>query len=162
MTINADVDSGSADSYLSPKVRLLCALIENWKIDPEHDTSQSAAWLVRNLAIHMFNKHDKLDFARQLTAALLGVFEGAGEVSGHIAGDAKALQKIAVDRTAVVERFREFDLNGDSFSYKGSVYRIGDIRHIGFYRAVTTHKTNFIETGRTGEAHIFLTIPDIL
>ena len=60
--IKADVDSGRPDSYLSQKVSQLCQLILNWEIDPEHDASQHAAWIVRDLAIHLFNEHDKLDF----------------------------------------------------------------------------------------------------
>ncbi len=156
--IKADVDSKLPDSYLSPKVNKLCQLIMNWEIDHEHDASQHIAWITRDLAIHMFNKHDKLDFAQQLTNALLGVFENAGEFSDRIADDAKALQDIAASRRKLLSQFREFNLNGNSFSFKGRTYRMNDIRHIGFYRAVTTHKTNFIETGKTEQANIYLTM----
>jgi hypothetical protein len=97
--IKADVEGGRSDTYLSPKVNQLCQLVMNWEIDPEHDASQHTAWVVRNLAIHMFNKHDKLDFAQQLTKALLGVFDDAGEISDRIADDAKALQEIATIRS---------------------------------------------------------------
>jgi hypothetical protein len=93
--IKADVDGGRPDTYLSPKVNQLCLLVMNWEFDPEHDASQHTAWVVRDLAIHMFNKHDKLDFAKQLTKALLGVFDDAGEISDRIADDAKALGEIA-------------------------------------------------------------------
>ncbi|MGR5179027.1 hypothetical protein [Vibrio mediterranei] len=156
--ITADVDGGRPDTYLSPKVNQLCQLVMNWEIDPEHDVSQHAAWIIRDLAIDMFNKHDKLDFAQQLTKALLGVFDDAGEISVRIADDAKALQEIAVSRSNLISQFREFNLNGNSFSFKGRTYSTKDIRHIGFYRAVTTHKTNFIETGKTERADIYLTM----
>lgn len=156
--IKADVDGGRPDTYLSPKVNQLCQLVMNWEIDPEHDASQHAAWIVRDLAIHMFNKHDKLDFAQQLTKALLGVFDDAGEISDRIADDAKALKEIAASRSKLISQFREFNLNGNSFSFKGRTYSTKDIRHIGFYRAVTTHKTNFIETGKTEQANIYLTM----
>jgi len=156
--IKADVDGGRPDTYLSPKVYQLCQLVMNWEIDPEHDASQHAAWIVRDLAIHMFNKHDKLDFAQQLTKALLGVFDDAGEISDRIADDAKALQEIAASRSKLISQFREFNLNGNSFSFKGRTYSTKDIRHIGFYRAVTTHKTNFVETGKTEQANIYLTM----
>ncbi|WP_185841553.1 hypothetical protein [Vibrio cholerae] len=156
--IKADVDGGRPDTYLSPKVNQLCQLVMNWEIDPEHDASQHAAWIVRDLAIHIFNKHDKLDFAQQLTKALFGVFDDAGEISDRIADDAKALQEIATSRSKLISQFREFNLNGNSFSFKGRTYNTKDIRHIGFYRAVTTHKTNFIETGKTEQANIYLTM----
>lgn len=156
--IKADVDNGRPDSYLSPKVSQLCQLVMNWEIDPEHDASQHAAWTVRDLAIHMFNKHDKLDLSQQLTQALLGVFEDAGEIFDRISDDAKALQEIASNRSKLLSQFREFNLNGNSFSFKGRTYNTIDIRHIGFYRAVTTHKTNFVETGKTEQASIYLTM----
>jgi hypothetical protein len=158
--INADVDNGRPDSYLSPKVSQLCQLVMNWEIDPEHDASQHAAWIVRDLAIHMFNKHDKLDLSQQLTQALLGVFEDAGEFFDRISDDANALQEIASNRSKLLSQFREFNLNGNSFSFKGRTYSTIDIRHIGFYRAVTTHKTNFIETGKTEQASIYLTMSE--
>jgi hypothetical protein len=156
--IKADVDGGRPDTYLSPRVNQLCQLVMNWEFDPEHDASQHTAWVVRDLAIHMFNKHDKLDFAQQLTKALLGVFDDAGEISDRIADDAKALQEIAASQSKLTSQFREFNLNGNSFSFKGITYSTKDIRHIGFHRAVTTHKSNFIETGKTEEAHIYLTM----
>jgi len=156
--IKADVDSGRQDSYLSQKVGQLCQLVKNWEINSEHDASKHTAWIVRDLAIHMFNKHDKLDFSQQLTKALLGAFEDAGEISDRIAEDAKSLEEIASNRSKLIAQFKEFNLNGNSFSYKGKTYRINDISHIGFYRAVTTHKINFFETGKTEQANISLTM----
>jgi polyhydroxyalkanoate synthesis regulator phasin len=156
--IRADVDNARPDSHLSPKVGQLCQLVKNWDIDPEHDASQHAAWLVRDLAIHMFNKHDKLDFSQQLTKALLDIFADAGEISERIMEDAKVLREITANRNNLITQFREFNLNGNSFSYKGKTYSINDIRHIGFYRAITTHKTNFVETGKTEKANIYLTM----
>lgn len=156
--IKDDVDGGRTDTYLSPKVNQLYQLVTNWEIDPEHDASQRAAWVVRDLAIHMFNKHDKLDFAQQVTKALGVVFDDAGEISGRIADDAKALKEIAESRRKLVAQFREFNLNGDSFSFKGKRHSTKDICHIGFYRAVTTHKANFIETGKTEKVNLYLTM----
>lgn len=97
--IKAEVDGGRPDTFLSPKIYQLCQLVLNWKIDPEHDASQHTACVVRNLAIHMFNKHDKLDFAQKLTSALLKVFVDAGEISDRLADDAKALQEVAAIRS---------------------------------------------------------------
>jgi hypothetical protein len=156
--IKADVDDARPDSYLSPKVSRLCQFIKNWDIDPEHDASQHAARLVRDLAIHMFNKHDELDFSQQLIKALLDVFAGAGEISERIMEDAKALREISSNRDNLASQFKEFNLNGNSFSYKGKTYSSNNIRHIGLYRAITSHKVNFIETGKTEEVHIYLTM----
>jgi len=156
--IKADVDSGRPDAYLSPKINQLCQLVMRWEIDPEHDASQQVATIIRNLAIHIFNKHDKLDFSQQLTKTLLGAFKNAGEVFDRIVEDAKTLQEIASNRSKLISQFREFNLHGTSFSFKGRTYRTTDILHIGFYRAVTTHKTNFIETGKTEQVSIHLSM----
>ena len=156
--IKADVDSGRPDSELTTKVNQLYHLVTNWEIAVEHEASQHAAWIVRDLAIHMFNKHGKLELSQKLTNALLGVFEDAGEIGDRIADDAKALQEIASNRRMLLDKFKEFNLNGNSFTFKDRSYNTNDIRHIGFYRAVTTHKTNFIETGTTEQVDIRLTM----
>lgn len=156
--IKADVDGGRPDTYLSPKIYQLCQLLKNWKIDPNHDASQYIASVARDLAIHIFNKHDKLDVAQLLTKAILEVFHDAGEISDRLAEDAKALQEIASNRSVLASQFQEFNLNGNSFSLKGKSYSTKNIIHIGFHRAVTTHKTNFMETGKTEEVHIYLTM----
>lgn len=156
--IKDDIDDGRPDTYLSPKVYQLCQLLMNWKIDPNHDASQYIASVARDFAIHMFNKHDKLDIAQLLTKALFEVFHDAGEISNRLAVDAKALQEIASSRSLLASQFQEFNLNGDSFSLRGKTYSTKNIIHIGFHRAITTHKTNFIETGKTEEVHIYLTM----
>lgn len=156
--IQSDVDRARADSHLSPKVSKLCLLINNWTIDPKHDASQHAAWLVRDLAVNMFNNHDKLAFSQQLTKALLAIFSDAGEISERIMDDAKALREIAAKRSKLTAQFKEFNLHGSSFSYKGKTYSINDIQHIGFYRSITTHKVNFVETGKTEKVNIYLTM----
>jgi hypothetical protein len=97
--IKADVDGGRPDAYLSPKVYQLCQLVMNWKTDPNHDASKYIASIVRDLAIHMFNEHDKLDFAQKLTKSLLQLFKGTGEISKRIADDARTLQETATTRS---------------------------------------------------------------
>jgi len=96
--IKADVVGGRPDTYLSPKVYQLCQLVMNWKIDPNHDASKYIASIVRDLAIHMFHEHDKLDFAQKLTKALLRLFKDNGEISKQISDDAETLQETAVAR----------------------------------------------------------------
>lgn len=97
--IKADIDGGRPDTYISPKVYQLCQLVMNWKIDPNHDASKYIACIVRDLAIHMFNEHDNLDFAQKLTKALLRLFKDTGEISKRIADDAKTLQDTAAARS---------------------------------------------------------------
>jgi hypothetical protein len=164
------VDSGGSRSSLTPLVDQLIKVVRNWDsvAQPiqvstksrglDHEGSHRVAAVVRDLAIHMFNKHDKLDFSQQLTNMLQEVFAEVGEVAERTAEDADSLSKIAVNRNKLFSQFSEFNLNSDTFSYKGKTHKTNDILHIGFYRAVTTHKTNFVEKGKTEEVNIYLTM----
>lgn len=156
--IKTHIENGRLDSSLWTEINQLCQLITDWDLDPEHDVSQHAAFLVRDFAIQLFNKYDKLDHAQRLIKTLVKVFEGAGAVSDRIIDDAKDLKEIALSRRELVEQFKVFNLNGNSFDYKGQTYNINDIRHIKFHRALTTHKTNFIETGKTEKIQMSLTM----
>jgi hypothetical protein len=73
----------------------------------DHDASRRVAGLVRGLAIHMFNKHGKLDFSRQLTNMLQEVFAEVGEVAERTAEDADALEDIAKQRARLIEHAKK-------------------------------------------------------
>ena len=105
--IRAAVDAKYSDSALSPMVNQLINVVRNWDTvaQPiqvsaksqglEHDVSHRVAELVRDLALHMFNQHGKLDFSRQLTHMLQEVFAEVGEVAERTAQDANTLGEIA-------------------------------------------------------------------
>ena len=94
------------ESELNPMVKELIQATKNWDIlaQPiqvstkslglEHDDSYRVAMLVRNLAIHMVNKHEKIVFAQQLTQMLLEVFAEVEGVAELAAEDAKVLDKM--------------------------------------------------------------------
>ena len=123
----------------------------------EHDLSGKLGWAIRGLALDLFNKHDVLSQTQRLTALLQELFSEIPEISERVKQDADALDNIASDRNKLAEKFRDFNLSGSSFSWKNQAYDIGTISHIGFYRAITTHKTNFVETGKTEKAILTLT-----
>jgi len=162
------VDAEQPDSTLAPMVNQLIHVVKNWDnvAQPiqvsrmsrglDHAQSHSVAGLVRDLAIHLFNNHGKLDFSQQITNMLQEVFAEVGQVAERTAQDAHALGEIASNRNKLTSKFKEFNLNGDLFSYNSRTYNINDIIHISCYRAVTTHKTNFIETGKTEKVDIYL------
>lgn len=126
----------------------------------EHDLSSNLGWAIRGLALDLFNKHDILSQTQRLTALLRELFSEIPEILERVQQDADALDNIASDRNKIAEKFKDFSLTGNSFSWKNRAYDVNTINHIGFYRAVTTHKTNFIETGKTEKAILTLTLSD--
>ena len=108
--LRAAVDAERPDSTLAPMVNQLIQVVRNWDTVAQpiqvstksrgldHDASYRVAGLVRGLAIHMFNEHDKLDFSQQLTNMLQEVFAEVGEVAERTAEDADALGEIAERR----------------------------------------------------------------
>lgn len=124
----------------------------------EHDLSSNLGWAIRGLALDLFNKHDILSQTQRLTALLQELFSEIPEISERAEQDADALDNIASDRNKLAEKFKDFSLSGNSFSWKTRTYDINTISHIGFFRAITTHKTNFVETGKTEKAILTLTL----
>ncbi len=109
------VDSERSDSILAPMVNQLIQIVQNWDTVAQpiqvssksrgldHDASHRVARVVRDLAIHMFNEHEKLDFSQQLTNMLQEVFAEVGEVAERVAEDADALSEIAEKRGRMIE-----------------------------------------------------------
>ena len=105
--LRATVDAERPDTTLAPMVNQLIQVVKNWDTVAQpiqvstksrgldHDASNRVAGLVRSLAIHMFNKHGKLDFSQQLTNMLREVFAEVGKVAERTAEDADALGEIA-------------------------------------------------------------------
>ena len=113
--LRAAVDAERPDSTLAPMVNQLVKVVKNWDTVAQpiqvstksrgldHDASHRVAVLVRGLAIHMFNKHGKLDFSQQLTNMLQEVFAEVGEVAERTAEDADTLSEIAEQRVRLKE-----------------------------------------------------------
>ena len=108
--LKAAADDEQSDSKLSPMVSQLTQVVKNWDFVAQpiqvssksrglnHNPSYRVAALIRELAIHLFNEHGKLDFSQQLTNMLQEVFAEVGEVAESTAEDANALAEIAEDR----------------------------------------------------------------
>jgi hypothetical protein len=96
------VDGEKPDSILAPIVNLLIRVVKNWDTVAQpiqvstksrgldHDASHRVAFLVRDLAIYMFNEHGKLDFAQQLTRMLQSAFAEVGAIAERTTEDADA------------------------------------------------------------------------
>lgn len=161
--IRTTVGSQQSSSLLAPMIDGLIQNVKEWdKIGRAHgmdrDDSIPVAGLIRELAIQIFNDHNKLDFSQKLINTLQKVFADIDEIYERVTEDAIALNEIFESRRALYNEFSMFNLNGESFSYKGNKYNTNNISHIGLYRAITNHKTNFVSTGKTEEIRIYLTM----
>lgn len=111
----AAVDAEQSDSSIAPMVNQLIQVVKNWDTVAQpiqvstmsrglaHEASHRVASTVRDLAIHMFNEHGKLDFSQQLTNMLQEVFAEVIEVAERTAEDADALGEIAEQRVRLIE-----------------------------------------------------------
>jgi hypothetical protein len=169
--IKAARDSVNAgEAAVKPYVDKLDAVARNWDKVAQpiqlsakargigHEASRDLAYEIRSLAIDLFNKHDMLTQSQRLTGLLQELFAEVPDVSERVEQDADALDDIASDRNKLAEKFSDFNLTGNFFTWKNRSYDINTINHIGFYRAITTHKTNFVETGKTEKAILTLTL----
>ena len=108
--IGAAANAERRDSTLAPLVSQLIQVVKNWDTvaQPiqvstksrglEHRASLRIAGLVRDLAVHLFNEHGKLDLSQQLTNMLQEIFAEVVKVAERTAEDASALDDIAEQR----------------------------------------------------------------
>jgi len=108
-------DDEQPDSTLAPMVNKLIQVVKNWDTVAQpiqlstksrgldHDASQQVAGLVREVAVHLFNEHEKLVFSQQLTNMLQEVFAEVDEIAVLTAKDVGALDDIAEQRTRLIE-----------------------------------------------------------
>ena len=102
--INTYADTGGADVTLSSMIDELIAAVEEWdhaaqpiqvskkSLGLDHDASKRLAYVVRGLAIDLFNKHSKLNLAQGITAVLQKLFSEVPDVAELTAKDADTLE----------------------------------------------------------------------
>jgi hypothetical protein len=108
--IRSLADGNTSDSLLAPVIDELINVVKNWDVVAQpiqvstksrglgHDASTRVAQNVRDVAIHLFNEHDKLDLSRRITAMLQEVFAEVVDVADRTDEDAFTLDDIAEQR----------------------------------------------------------------
>ncbi len=92
-------DAKRPDTTLAPMVNQLIYTVKTWDTSTQPaEANNTVAIVVRNIALHLWNEHQKLDFAIQITDMLIGVFQGAHEVSTKLLEDRVALYGIEEQR----------------------------------------------------------------
>ena len=105
--LRAVADAKRPDSILSPMVNELIQAVEDWDFVAQpiqvsaksrglpHAVSNHVAHIVRELAVHLWNEHRKLDFSRQLTHMLKEVFAEDVELGVRLNEDEEVLDNLA-------------------------------------------------------------------
>ena len=106
--LKAASDARQSDYTLSPMVNQLIQSVESWNTTTQPVTANNAvAITVRNIALHLWNEHQELDFAIQITNALIGVFQGVygmDEVNNRLSEDRTTLAAMNMQRRQVIEQ----------------------------------------------------------
>ena len=101
-------DANSLDYTLTPMVNQLIQSVRSWDTTTRPvEASNAVAIIVRNVALHLWNEHQKLDFAIQITNALMGVFGGVygmDEVNNRLSEDIITLYAMDRQRQQIIEQ----------------------------------------------------------
>lgn len=174
-------DTKVGDSVLAPSVNQLIQVLKNWDSVAQpiqvsaksrglnHDASHRVAYLIRDLAINMFNDHGNINFSQQLTKTLQEVFAEVGEVAERTAEDAATLEDIANQRARLMEDARKraeewrreityeanvgaiftdkLRISPEGIEWKGRRWELDSITRVRW--GGTRHSVNGIPTGTT-------------
>ena len=96
------------DHTLAPMVTQLIQTVKTWNTTTQLiEVNNAVAITVRNIALHFWNEHQELDFAIQITNALIGVFEGVygmDEVNNRLSEDITTLYAMDRQRRQIIEQ----------------------------------------------------------
>ena len=115
-------DAKQSDYTLSPMVTRLIQTVKTWNPSTQPvEANNAVAITVRNIALHLWNEHQKLDFAIQITNALIGVFKGVNginEVSNRLSQDITTLTNTISKRLYCISSIYEIR-ESSKFSHSG-------------------------------------------
>ena len=94
-------DMKKPDSILTPMVNQLIQTVKTWDTSTQPvGANEVVAYSVRSIALHLWNEHQKLDFAIQITNTLIEHFKGVngmGEINNRLNEDKRILDKHAIN-----------------------------------------------------------------
>ncbi len=113
--INTQVEKlkDASDEYkpnytLAPMVNQLIQTVKTWNTSTQPvEANNAVAIAVRGIALHLWNTHQKIDFAIQITNALIGVFKevnGISEVNNRLGEDIITLYAMDRQRKQAIEQ----------------------------------------------------------
>ena len=103
-------DSKKLDSMLKLMAIGLIQSVKKWDAAVQPiEASQSVSFLVRGLALHLWNEHGKLELSLQLTDVLQEVFAGVDDIANRLAEDKRKLNQFAEQRARMIEGVEKFE-----------------------------------------------------
>ena len=89
----------------------LIQTVKTWEPTKQpFEANEVVAIVVRNMALHLWNEHQKLDFAIQITNALIGIFKyvnGMEDINRRLNEDIATLYSIDMQREIIIEQQRK-------------------------------------------------------
>jgi len=119
--LRSEADDEGPDSALATIVDQLIQKVKIWDVIAQpiqvskksqglpHDASSRVARRVRELAVHLFNEFDKLNFSQKLTNMLREVFAEVAEVAELLEEDARTLAEVANNRARLNEGLEQYE-----------------------------------------------------
>jgi hypothetical protein len=89
-----------------------------------HEESLRVGKDARQLAIYLYNEHDKLESSRQLIGILKKVFAEIPEVAEQLAEDAEALDKIAIAKGELSEALEDLKTHNNELQWTATLANI--------------------------------------
>lgn len=118
-TLQNASDRNEPDYTLTPMVNQLIQTVRSWNPSMQPVNANNAvAIIVRNIALHLWNEHQKLDFAIQITETLIEVFrgvDGMDEVNNRLREDIMALYAMRTQRRQAIKQQQKSEDNGCLF-----------------------------------------------
>ena len=106
--LKAAADVKKPDSILTPMVNQLIQIVKTWETSTHPiEANCAVAIVVRNNALHLWNEHQKLDFAIEITNTLIEVFKGVNgldDVNNKLNEDVITLRSIELQRRLVMKQ----------------------------------------------------------
>ena len=92
--LTAASDARQPDYTLTPMVNQLIQSVESWDTTQHIDANSGVAFTVREGALHLWNKHKKLDFSKKILITLKSVFAEVPDIARKITTDLEELISI--------------------------------------------------------------------
>ena len=103
-------DAKRPDTTLEPMVTQLIKTLKSWDLSTQpYETNAMVAYTVRSVALHLWNEHQKLDFAIMITNNLIEVFSSVTEIAKCLAEDKKVLDEHVITSKGI-KKFEEINL----------------------------------------------------
>ncbi len=116
-------DAKRPDTTLAPMVTQLIKTLKSWDSSTQpSEANEMVVYTVRSVALHLWNEHQKLDFAIMITNNLIDVFSSVPEIAKRLAED-----KIVLEIKSQIEKIKEAaDTNYSNYSLDPLISKLID------------------------------------